>query len=215
MVRRRLHGEAAAGLLDDGPLSMGRLLRHVRECDDVRPWHRRAEAAAVAALDAGDDRAGVLLLQALLERPDLPDARRLPLAHRVAEAAASGLGALGDIGPQVVERVGAVVDRAGDLVAADGSDGPRLGEIRLQLGRLLLQLGSSMPRRHVSPRQPTSSPTTRSTPPRPWCPWPSPEVRHGPPTSTATGCDEPTRCSTRWPTPTCAPGWRSTGSRCG
>ncbi len=137
VTRRHMHGEAAASLLDHRPLSVGRLLRHVRECDAVASWSGRAEAAAEAALEAGDDRAGALLLHALLERPDLPEQHRLPLAHRLAAAAASGVGALGDIGPQLVERVAAVVDQG----AEDDPGDPRLGAIRLQLGRLLLQLG--------------------------------------------------------------------------
>ncbi len=137
VTRRHMHGEAASSLLDHRPLSVGRLLRHVRESDAVAPWSGRAEAAAEAALDAGDDRAGVLLLHTLLERTDLPEERRLPVAHRLAAAAASGIGALGDIGPQLVARVADVVDEDG---AHDAGD-PRLGAIRLQLGRLLLQLG--------------------------------------------------------------------------
>ena len=134
VARRHMHGAAASSLLDHRPLSVGRLLRHVRESDSVAPWSDRAEAAAEAALDAGDDRAGVLLLHTLLERTDLPEERRLPVAHRLAAAAASGVGALGDIGPRLVARVADVVDEGG---AGD----PRLGAIRLQLGRLLLQLG--------------------------------------------------------------------------
>lgn len=134
VTRRVLHGRAADVLLDQGVPAMARLPRHLRECDDVAPLHARAEDLARSALAAGDDRAAVLLLLALLERSDLPVERRLPAAELAAEAAASGVGSLGEIGARVIHQVGAVVDEADD-------DLRRQGEVRLQLGRLLLQLG--------------------------------------------------------------------------
>ncbi len=139
VVRRRLHGEAAAGLLDDGPLSMGRLLRHVRECDDVRPWHRRAEAAAVAALDAGDDRAGCCSCKPCWSAPicRTRGGCRSPIGWRKPPPPGWGTG---DIGPQ--SSSGSAPSSTGPVTwSPRTADGPRLGEIRLQLGRLLLQLG--------------------------------------------------------------------------
>jgi DNA-binding CsgD family transcriptional regulator len=92
------------------------------------------EAAADRALEAGDDRAAILLLLDLVGHSEHPPTRRISIAQRLAEAATWGVAGLGELGDRVVAALHTVLD------TVLGSSA-QVAEIRLQLGRLLLQLG--------------------------------------------------------------------------
>ncbi len=132
--RRRLHGRAAAALLDVDPPPVARLSRHFREAGDLAAWSQHAEAAADLAMESGDDRAAVVLLLDLLTGTDPAPDRRAGLARKLGATAAWGAAALGDLGTSVTVALHAVIER--DDTSIDDR-----GELRLLLGRLLLQFG--------------------------------------------------------------------------
>ncbi|WP_162605516.1 helix-turn-helix transcriptional regulator [Jiangella ureilytica] len=139
--RRLLHGQAAAALQELPTPPVLRLSRHFREAGDVAAWSRHAEAAADLALEAGEDRAAVVLLTDLLTAaehdPEHEPEREARLAHKLGQAATWGVAALGELALAVTTTLAAALDRL------DRPDLPadRRGELRLLLGRLWLQLG--------------------------------------------------------------------------
>ncbi|PZF80585.1 LuxR family transcriptional regulator [Jiangella anatolica] len=132
--RRLLHGQAAAALQELPTPPVLRLSRHFREAGDVAAWSRHAEAAADLALEAGEDRAAVVLLNDLLTAAAHPPDREARLAHKLGQAATWGVSALGELALVVAATLAAALARP--ELPAD-----RRGEIRLLLGRLWLQLG--------------------------------------------------------------------------
>ncbi|RIQ11027.1 ATP-binding protein [Jiangella rhizosphaerae] len=132
--RRLLHGQAAAALQELPTPPVLRLSRHFREAGDVAAWSRHAEAAADLALESGEDRAAVVLLNDLLTAAAHPPEREARLAQKLGQAATWGVAALGELALVVAATLATALDRP--ELPAD-----RRGEIRLLLGRLWLQLG--------------------------------------------------------------------------
>jgi DNA-binding CsgD family transcriptional regulator len=132
--RRRLHQQAGQALSERANPSPAQLSRHFQEAGDIPRWSRYAEAAADLALESGDDRAAVATLLDLLRATGPAPDQRDRLAHKLGEAAAGGVAALGSLAEQVTAALHQVLAR-------DDGSADRRAEIRLPLGRLLLQLG--------------------------------------------------------------------------
>ncbi|MEU1305783.1 helix-turn-helix transcriptional regulator [Streptomyces shenzhenensis] len=132
--RWQLHRRAAENLRHLDPRPVTRLMRHLREANDMHGWSACSEQAADLAWESGDDRTAVELLLDVLAEIEHPVEAQVRLARKIGRFAAAGGAALGTTATGVTSALRSVLDRSG-LPACDR------GEIRLLLGRLLLQLG--------------------------------------------------------------------------
>ncbi|MFF3381326.1 LuxR C-terminal-related transcriptional regulator [Streptomyces sp. NPDC002680] len=132
--RWRLHQRAAQHLQELDPRPVTRLMRHLREANDMSGWSVYSEQAAELAWESGDDQTAVALLLDVLTEVEHPVEARVRLARKIGRFAAAGGASFAGTATDVTSALRSVLARA-DLPAGDR------GEIRLLLGRLLLQLG--------------------------------------------------------------------------
>ncbi|MET7539596.1 AAA family ATPase [Streptomyces sp. NPDC005507] len=132
--RWQLHKRAAENLQKRDPQPVTRLMRHLREANDVSGWSACAEQAADLAWESGDDHTAVTLLLEVLSEVEHSVEAQVRLARKIGRFAAAGGASFSAIAASVTSALRSV------LANADLSAGDR-GEIRLLLGRLLLQLG--------------------------------------------------------------------------
>ncbi|WP_435218460.1 helix-turn-helix transcriptional regulator [Streptomyces sp. bgisy034] len=132
--RWRLHQRAAENLRKLDPPPVARLVRHLREANDMNGWSAYSEQAADLAWESGDDRTAVALLLVVLTEVEHPVEARVRLVRKIGRFAAAGGTSFGAKATDVTSALRLVLSDV-DLPAGDR------GEIRLLLGRLLLQLG--------------------------------------------------------------------------
>ncbi|MFF4835254.1 AAA family ATPase [Streptomyces sp. NPDC001315] len=131
--RWRLHQRAAEHLQHLDPQPVTRLMRHLREANDMSGWSVRSEQAADLAWESGDDHTAVALLLDVLSEVEHPVEAQVRLARKMGRFTAAGGASLGSTATDVTSALRSVLAHTG-LAAGDR------GEIRLLLGRLLLQL---------------------------------------------------------------------------
>ncbi|WP_176742802.1 AAA family ATPase, partial [Streptomyces sp. MnatMP-M27] len=132
--RWQLHRRAAENLRNLDPQPVTRLMRHLREANDMNGWSACSEQAADLAWESGDDHTAVALLLEALTEVEHPVETQTRLARKIGRFAAAGGASFGTTATGVTSALRCVLNNA-DLTAVDR------GEIRLLLGRILLQLG--------------------------------------------------------------------------
>ncbi|MFF4733397.1 LuxR C-terminal-related transcriptional regulator [Streptomyces mirabilis] len=132
--RWQLHRRAAENLQNLDPRPVTRLMRHLREANDLSGWSACSEQAADLAWESGDDHTAVSLLLKVLTEVEHPVEAQVRLARKIGRFTAAGGASFGTMATTVTSALRSVLAQAG-LPAGDR------GEIRLLLGRLLLQLG--------------------------------------------------------------------------
>ncbi|MPY57275.1 ATP-binding protein [Streptomyces spongiae] len=132
--RWQLHRRAAENLRNLDPQPVARLIRHLREANDMSGWAACGEQAADLAWDSGDDQTAVALLLEVLTEVEHPVEAQVRLARKIGRFTAAGGASFATTATGVTSALRSVLTHA-DLPAGDR------GEIRLLLGRLLLQLG--------------------------------------------------------------------------
>ncbi|MET8401620.1 LuxR C-terminal-related transcriptional regulator [Streptomyces sp900116325] len=132
--RWQLHRRAAENLRNRDPRPVTRLMRHLREANDLSGWSICAEQAADLAWESGDDHTAVTLLLDVLSGVEHSVQAQVRLARKTGRYAAAGGASFSATATNVTTALRTVLAHP-DLPADDR------GEIRLLLGRLLLQLG--------------------------------------------------------------------------
>lgn len=89
--RTTAHLRAMAALARSDPPPLAELAHHARRGGNLEAWHRYGSAAADQAAALGDIPRSVELLDGMLADPELPAARRGPLALRLSRVASAGL----------------------------------------------------------------------------------------------------------------------------
>ncbi|MEV7602674.1 AAA family ATPase [Kitasatospora sp. NPDC089797] len=129
-TRTRLHGRAVVELRSWSPPPLVQIAHHTLAAGDLTAWYDRAEEAAEEATALGDTGTAATLLRRLLDRPELPDGRRVRVAGALARLAVDGADFTASA---------ALLRR---LLADPRLPVPVRGEIRLGLGLLAVnQLG--------------------------------------------------------------------------
>lgn len=139
--RRRLHRRAAeAQESGPEPLPLAQLAHHFKEAGRPRQWTRYAEAAAAAAISAGDDRSAARLLEQALCATPLSRAARLRMAVTLGDAAVYSADPR-----RAIELIERVRDEEPMAVAVRG-------DLRYRIARLRYQTGDTGPWREEMER---------------------------------------------------------------
>ncbi|MEU6415976.1 helix-turn-helix transcriptional regulator [Streptomyces spiralis] len=132
--RWQMHQRAAENLQNLDPRPVTRLMRHLREANDIDGWSACTEEAADLAWESGDDHTAVALLLEVLTQVEHPVEAQVRLVRNIGRFTAAGGASFSATAADVMRALRSVLANA-DLPAGDR------GEIRLLLGRLLLQSG--------------------------------------------------------------------------
>ncbi|MER7842405.1 AAA family ATPase [Kitasatospora sp. NPDC096077] len=89
-TRTRLHARAVDELRSWSPPPLVQIAHHTLAAGDLTAWYDRAEEAAEEATALGDTGTAATLLRHLLDRPELPDERRVRVARALARLAVNG-----------------------------------------------------------------------------------------------------------------------------
>ncbi|WTY61750.1 LuxR C-terminal-related transcriptional regulator [Streptomyces sp. NBC_01410] len=130
-VRQELHRRAAEALAARRPVPWARLARQQLASGRIADWLQSVETAAREAVEAGDPRLAISLLEDTLARPDVCQSDRARLALMLARSVIHGL------------RSGQTLEVLRRLVDDRTLPAAVRGEIRLHLGRILLSAGRS------------------------------------------------------------------------